>query len=541
MDAVGDPYKDPLHNIQSPTATENNHYLTNGIDETTSAHDQIIYQDSHPQLRFCSTSCWCMIIGVTITCGSIAMTACSYFAEVLATETFMHRNVTEIIVDDHLRLKLAKLKTIGPILIGLGIFFMLCAFVLLCEARDRLNQAEDECEKILPGDYNGEDTYKTAATIKAEALAITPGMDISSRSSSSEDSESSGGSFVNDHQTAQYTNDCELPYESSRRESPVVIIHGTSTSGDEWMVPERIDSLKRPNQADEVHTDEESSPKTPDCPVVRKLPKLQYDPPTSSSSATQNKTPKLLELNPSKLPGNHVNKSVFPKPLSMNSVNQPPLVNNGNGTPGEEAPPATGTNNQLLQTDFPSPSSSCEPSPVRAPRPHHRSKNSLTESHPTNIFLLQNMSSSSNNNSNSNLLPRTIPQSDRQSSINETSNCDEVTSFSGETDNFSTPPVESNHHENDDADMETCIDTQVDNVESIETQHVDVSNVSNPIPTEHHQTENDTSLPESEQDLSQRDTNSNITASTASVHSHNSNQSPHRTIGNNNKRKVVLV
>ena len=517
MDAV-DHCKDPLHNLHTQSGTTQ---IPNGHDGTHS----IIQDGDHPQLRFCSTSCVCMFIGVTIALGSIAMTVCSYFADAIARETNFAGNVTEIVIDEHLRSRIAKFRTIGPILIGLGIFFMLCACVLLCEARDRLNKTSEESEKILPIEYHNGDSYRTADSIKAESLAITPDIEFPIPSSSSPESESSC-SVRDDHANMHRYGTYDLPV-CGRQGSPVVLVHGVDSIDDTCSkssqeLPVRTDSLKR-SKDKEPPTDSSSPTKVlnlQDSPV-RKLPKLQLPPPSPP------KTPKLLELSPSKLPSAN---SVFPKPVMIKPIRLPPLIQHGGNGPLINIQPKANTSNQMLQTDFPSPCSSCDPSPVRVPR----TKKTL-EKHPTDSFLLKNLSPEniellSTNNSNK---EHQRTGEDNQSFSHQENDIFNLSKMRQESpnQNMDVSPLD---------DMETCMDTPgSDNASSAENQSSLLCNRS-PAAANNQGNQNGGSLPESEHDSPLRDTNSNITGSTASVHSRNSNPSPNKALSVN-KREAVLV
>lgn len=513
MDAA-DHCKDPLHNLHTQPGTTQ---IPNGHDGTHS----IIQDGDHQQLRFCSTSCVCMFIGVIIALGSIAMTACSYFADVIARETILAGNATEIVIDEPLRSTIAKFRTIGPILIGLGIFFMLCACVLLCEAKDRLNKTSEESEKILPIEYHNGDSYRTADSIKAESLAITPDIEFPIPSSSSPESESSCS--VNDDHTNRYGT-YDLPV-CGRQGSPVVLVHGVDSIDDSCSkssqeLPVRTDSLKR-SKDKESPTDSSSPTKVlslQDSPV-RKLPKLQLPPPPSPP-----KTPKLLELSPSKLPSTN---SVFPKPVMIKPIRLPPLIQHGGNGPLINIQPKANTSNQMLQTDFPSPCSSCDPSPVRIPR----TKKTL-EKHPTDSFLLKNLSPE-----NIELLSTNSSNKAHQRTGEENQ------SFSQQENDIFNMKRESPNQDMDVTtvdEMETCVDTPVsDNGNSAENQSSFLCNRS-PTAARNQGNQNGGSLAESEHDSPLRDTNSNITGSTASVHSRNSNQSPNKALSVN-KREAVLV
>ncbi|XP_072045278.1 LOW QUALITY PROTEIN: uncharacterized protein [Amphiura filiformis] len=515
MDA-SDHCKDPLHNLQTPSG-ENTHLPNGGHEET---HHISIQDDNPPyqQLRFCSTSCMCMIIGVIITAGSIAMTACSYFADVLARETIIAGNVTEIILDEHLRTRITRYRTIGPVLIGLGSFFILCACVLICEARDRLMKPSEESEKILPKDYHDVDSYRTAASIKAESLAITPDIEFPLASSSSSESQYP---VEDGHVCKIHGYDPSDLHE--RQGSPVVLVHGIKSIDDSFSrssqeLSIRTDSLKRPKDPDKSTNNNSSSDSSPtrvihlqDSPI-RKLPKLQLPPPSPP------KTPRLLELSPSKLP---VSNSVFPKPVLVKPIKLAPMHPTGNGPLARPS-----TSNQLLQTDFPSP----DPSPVRVPRVH---KKKVPEKYPTDTFLLKNLS----------------PES-----VDLLSSCDSIETTGKDNKSFQYPGndllnrEQGNPHESSNpADHEEgYMETSLDNMDNMNTpRDQQVTALCNVSAATDQQNQNGGhngagSLPDS--DMSLRDTNSNVTGSTASVHSRNSHQSPSRarTVPNN-KREVVLV
>ena len=494
-----------------------------------------------------------MLIGIIIAAGSIAMTACSYFADVLARETILVGNVTEIIVDDHLRSRITKFRTIGPVLIGLGIFFILCACVLLCEARDRLKKTTEESEKILPAEYQYHDvdhSYRTADSIKAESLAITPDIEFPIPSSSSRSD--SPSSVEDGHVCKVHGYD---PYRQPERQgSPLVLVHGIKSIDDSCSsrrssqeMSVRTDSLKRPKDPDEEEPDldpdkdpnieplnnnssTESSPRRiitlHDSPI-RKLPKLQLPPPSPPKP-----TPKLLELSPSKLPVS--NYSVFPKPMLVKPIKLQPMQPTVNGPLARPS-----TSNQLLQTDFPSP----DASPVRV----SRTRKKVLEKHPTDTFLLKNLS------------PESVDLLSSSDSTEMTGKDNKLFQYTGhdllnlEEDQYNElQDGGSNQNEHGSNPVgchvvETCLDNKMDNQmsrdEQMSTDLFSASPSAAAITKNQNGGQNGAgSLGNSEQDTSLRDTNSNITGSTASVHSRNSNQSPNTTMKvPTSKREVVLV
>lgn len=105
-------------------------------------------------LRICIGNWLCLLVGLIVLSGSITMTVFGFLANDFSQTINNVGNVTSKERDDALYETLTKLKTYGPIMIGCGCFIIMCACVLLCDARDRLKAA------IEP-----EDTKKDTAAI----------------------------------------------------------------------------------------------------------------------------------------------------------------------------------------------------------------------------------------------------------------------------------------------------------------------------------------------------------------------------------------
>ncbi|XP_071964578.1 uncharacterized protein [Antedon mediterranea] len=73
----------------------------------------------------------CLTFGILFTFGSIAMTACGYYAEDIATSQTVGNSTVYVDVD--LKEHLEDFKRIGPVLIGCGIFISMCALVVVFE------------------------------------------------------------------------------------------------------------------------------------------------------------------------------------------------------------------------------------------------------------------------------------------------------------------------------------------------------------------------------------------------------------------------
>ncbi|KAJ8032757.1 hypothetical protein HOLleu_22799 [Holothuria leucospilota] len=91
-------------------------------------------------LRSCIGNWVCLLFGFLVLAGSIAMTVFGFLASEFSQKTSSVDNVTTEVRDKELFETLTSLKTYGPIMIGCAVFIIMCACVLLCDARDRLNK-----------------------------------------------------------------------------------------------------------------------------------------------------------------------------------------------------------------------------------------------------------------------------------------------------------------------------------------------------------------------------------------------------------------
>lgn len=104
--------------------------------------------------KHCSTVTSCLFVGVMISLGSIAMTVCGYFAMNIASQTIVNVNATEIVVNEQLHENLYKFRTFGPVMIGFGGFLIMCACVLLCEAKDKKNKRRNNANENLLNEHD---------------------------------------------------------------------------------------------------------------------------------------------------------------------------------------------------------------------------------------------------------------------------------------------------------------------------------------------------------------------------------------------------
>ncbi|XP_071807931.1 uncharacterized protein [Asterias amurensis] len=105
------------------------------------------------QKHCCNTVTSCLFVGVMISLGSIAMTVCGYFAMNIASQTVVNANVTEVVVNEQLHENLYKFRTFGPVMIGFGGFLIMCACVLLCEAKDKKNKRRNNANENLLSEH----------------------------------------------------------------------------------------------------------------------------------------------------------------------------------------------------------------------------------------------------------------------------------------------------------------------------------------------------------------------------------------------------
>ncbi|XP_022107147.1 uncharacterized protein LOC110988170 [Acanthaster planci] len=103
--------------------------------------------------KHCTTVLACLLVGVMITLGSVAMTVCGYFAMNIASETVRSENSTTVLIDEELHENLNKFRTFGPVMIGFGSFLIMCACVLLCEEKDKKTKSRTQANENLLSEH----------------------------------------------------------------------------------------------------------------------------------------------------------------------------------------------------------------------------------------------------------------------------------------------------------------------------------------------------------------------------------------------------
>ncbi|XP_071511560.1 uncharacterized protein [Diadema antillarum] len=153
----------------------------------------------------------CLVLGIVVASGSVAMTACGYMSHEIAMQTVVVGNDTIKMVDEKLRAQVERFRTFGPVLIGLGSFIAMCACVLMCEARD---EAKRQARKLLDEDQDYDDIQTRQEHMYALQCEV---MNSNTRLKSTSCP----------HIANKRLDDVAYADESSHS-SPVVLVHGPS-------------------------------------------------------------------------------------------------------------------------------------------------------------------------------------------------------------------------------------------------------------------------------------------------------------------------
>nr|XP_054771988.1 uncharacterized protein LOC129279952 [Lytechinus pictus] len=166
--------------------------------------------------RWCNPVHICLVLGMAVATGSVAMTVCGYMSYQIALRTVIVGNETITTIDNELQKDIDKFRTFGPVLIGLGSFISMCACVLMCEARD---DKKREARKQLADDEEDEDYMTRQEHMYALQREV---MECEARHKSCPLYREA---LVSQH--ARHLEEVAYADESSHS-SPVVLVHGPS-------------------------------------------------------------------------------------------------------------------------------------------------------------------------------------------------------------------------------------------------------------------------------------------------------------------------
>lgn len=158
----------------------------------------------------------CLVLGMAVAIGSVAMTVCGYMSYQIALRTVNLGNETITTIDDELQGEIEKFRTFGPVLIGLGSFISMCACVLMCEARD---EKKRETRKQLAEDEEDQDYMTRQEHMYALQREV---MECEARHKSCPlYRETLVSQHLKHHEEVAYA-------DESSHSSPVVLVHGPS-------------------------------------------------------------------------------------------------------------------------------------------------------------------------------------------------------------------------------------------------------------------------------------------------------------------------
>ncbi|XP_070554854.1 uncharacterized protein [Ptychodera flava] len=127
-----------------------------------------------PDLKpgFNKPACCAVLIGLLIFAGGLGMTVMGYYADELSDKTIVNGNTVEVVRDSVRYDHLYNFRIVGPIIMGCGIFTILCACVVLQEAREKKKLAN--IKRANPIANNPNYSIKPFQKTKTECLEVVP-------------------------------------------------------------------------------------------------------------------------------------------------------------------------------------------------------------------------------------------------------------------------------------------------------------------------------------------------------------------------------